>query len=308
MRVFLSWSKRRSKAVADAWAVFLPDIIQSLETFLSSVDLEAGVRWTSDLADALGDMDHGIICVTPENREEPWIHFEAGALSKNPGKSKVMPCLFEIDILQLPPSLAQFNCRKCDEAGVWEIVKSINNDLKKGALDSIRLRKAFEKHFPDFKARLDKVEALSDGEKAAVKPERKADDMAAETLTLVRQLVKQQAAPPRVVAVATLSESDRAAVLQDFDDIVEKIITLRRDQTTTGGALIGWKGCSYAIERVVKAVVRVVPEDLRQAIIAVGKECFHFELGPAESRAGKMEEIELRAKDISRYLRAALNL
>jgi TIR domain len=187
MRVFLSWSKRRSKAVAEAWHTFLPDVLQVVKTFLSSADLEAGVRWTADLADALGDMDHGIIVVTPENREEPWIHFEAGALSKKPGKAKVVPFLYDVDGSQVHPSLAQFNYRPFTREGVFQIVTSINNDLGELALDPGRLQRAFEKHFPDFEKRLKDIPPLSDDEKQGVKPERKVEDMVAEMLGLLRQ-------------------------------------------------------------------------------------------------------------------------
>jgi len=187
MRVFLSWSRRRSKAVAEAWALFLPDVLQVVRTFLSSVDLEAGVRWTDDLADALGDMDHGLICVTPENREEPWIHFEAGALSKKPGKSKVVPFLYELDGSQLHASLAQFNYRPFTKEGVFQIVSSINNDLSEYALDPGRLQRAFETYYPDFETRLNEIPKLTEDEQKGVKPERKLEEVVAEILSVVRK-------------------------------------------------------------------------------------------------------------------------
>lgn len=186
MRVFLSWSKRRSKAVAEAWHAFLPDVLQVVKTFLSSADLEAGVRWTADLADALGDMDHGIIIVTPENREEPWIHFEAGALSKKPGKSKVVPFLYDVDGSQIHASLAQFNYRPFTREGVFQIVTSINNDLGEFTLDPGRLQRAFDKHYPDFESKLKAIPPLTEDEQKDVKPDRKLEDMVAEILQLAR--------------------------------------------------------------------------------------------------------------------------
>ena len=212
MRVFLSWSKRRSHEVAKAWRDFLPDVLQVVKTFISSADLEAGVRWTADLADALGDMDHGIIIVTPENREEPWIHFEAGALSKKPGKSKVVPFLYDVDGSQVHPSLAQVNYRSNTREGVMQIVTSINNDLGEFALDMGRLTRAFEKHFPDFESKLKAIPPLTEDEQKGVKPERKVEDMVAEMLRLMRQGQRS----PRLA-----NEDKRLAVMARFNKVFE---------------------------------------------------------------------------------------
>ena len=37
----------------------------------------------------------GIICVTPDNMREPWLHFEAGALSKSVKQAQVHPFLLK---------------------------------------------------------------------------------------------------------------------------------------------------------------------------------------------------------------------
>jgi hypothetical protein len=46
MRVFISWSQERSRIVARALYDWLPAIIQSLEPWMSSADIGAGVQWS----------------------------------------------------------------------------------------------------------------------------------------------------------------------------------------------------------------------------------------------------------------------
>src|SRR6266545_7849251 len=79
MKVFISWSGRRSHEVAEALGPWLKKVIQSVDYFLSS-EMERGVKWLEVLSTSLDTHSFGIICVTPGNANAPWINFEAGAL------------------------------------------------------------------------------------------------------------------------------------------------------------------------------------------------------------------------------------
>ena len=94
MKVFLSWSGQRSKAVADLLAKWTPHVIQAVEPWISSA-IDKGARWQSETAARLEDVKVGIVCLTPGNLSEPWILFEAGALSKTTGSSV---CTFLFDL------------------------------------------------------------------------------------------------------------------------------------------------------------------------------------------------------------------
>ena len=48
---------------------------------MSGSDIQKGSRGHFELAGALEGVRHGIVCLTPENLGEPWVLFEAGALS-----------------------------------------------------------------------------------------------------------------------------------------------------------------------------------------------------------------------------------
>lgn len=108
MKVFLSWSGSRSEAVARALRSWLPDVLQAVEPWLSSSDIQAGARWASELELQLQESGVGIICLTPENLTAPWVLFEAGALSKSLGSAYVCPYLYGFSPSELHGPLVQF--------------------------------------------------------------------------------------------------------------------------------------------------------------------------------------------------------
>lgn len=78
-KVFLCWSKDRSKAIAEGWAKLLPEIVSGKP--ILSTEFQKGREWSTMLRNDLNEAKTGIIFLTPENVVAPWIHFEAGALA-----------------------------------------------------------------------------------------------------------------------------------------------------------------------------------------------------------------------------------
>ena len=101
MKVFLSWSGGRSRQVAVTLRDWLPNVIQALEPWMSAEDIEKGARWSSDVASELDECKAGILCITPDNIEAPWLLFEAGALSKTIEKTFVCPYLVGLGLSDL---------------------------------------------------------------------------------------------------------------------------------------------------------------------------------------------------------------
>ena len=108
MKIFISWSGNKSKMIAESLREWLPNIIQSLDPWMSSEDIDKGSRWYVDVISVLEKSHFGIICLTSDNIKSSWIHFEAGALSKALNKSLVCPYLFEIDHSMIEGPLVQF--------------------------------------------------------------------------------------------------------------------------------------------------------------------------------------------------------
>jgi hypothetical protein len=89
MRVFISWSGPRSKAVAELLKNLIKGVIQATEPFISTEDIEKGSIWFNEVAGSLASTNFGIVCITASNHSNPWILFETGALSKGLTKARV---------------------------------------------------------------------------------------------------------------------------------------------------------------------------------------------------------------------------
>jgi TIR domain len=75
MQVFISWSGEQSKKLADAIRAWLQPVLQSVEPYFSHVDIDTGARWYSELVEALEKSNVGLIILTQENLNNPWIMF-----------------------------------------------------------------------------------------------------------------------------------------------------------------------------------------------------------------------------------------
>jgi len=154
MKVFISWSGVRSRHIAEALRSWLPRVIQAVRPWMSDVDVPAGARWQSDIADALDVSKFGIICVTPENMSKPWLMFEAGALSKSMKSSHVCPLVFDMELGALSGPVAQFQAKILDRDGVYGILDAINKAIPDAKLDDAHLAEQFEIMWPRLEAAL----------------------------------------------------------------------------------------------------------------------------------------------------------
>ena len=120
LMIFISWSGALAKEVTKALRAWLPKMFDHIDPWASEVDIDAGARGLEVIRTRLDDSAFGIIVVTPENMEKPWLNFEAGALSKSLDghPNRVVPLLVNFkDILQLTTPLNQFQATMLDESG-----------------------------------------------------------------------------------------------------------------------------------------------------------------------------------------------
>src|SRR5205823_4210816 len=130
----------------------------------------------------------GILCLTPENLKAPWLLFEAGALSKAVDHSAVCPFLYDVSKTDLEWPLAQFQANTADEEGTKGIVELVNQRTGDRCLSDGELSRAFSRCWPEFKAKLSSIQSVDD----APEPRRSLEDIADETLSLVRALVLER--------------------------------------------------------------------------------------------------------------------
>jgi len=126
MKIFVSWSGERSEALAKALKEWLPLVLHFAEPWLSKSDIQAGERWSVEIAKELESTNFGILCVTKENLTSPWILFEAGALAKSMQDGRVIPLLLDIDFKEVSGPLAQFQAKKAEQGGMRELIASLN--------------------------------------------------------------------------------------------------------------------------------------------------------------------------------------
>ncbi|MCH7737423.1 MAG: toll/interleukin-1 receptor domain-containing protein [Chloroflexi bacterium] len=182
MKVFISWSGNRSEKIAEAFRDWLPKVIQSLDPFMSAKDIEKGTRWAQNIAAHLEETKFGLICLTSDNLDAPWIMFEAGALSKIVEGTYVVPYLFQVSLSQLQGPLTQFQATTAEKGDTREMMAIMNKALGENALPGDRLEEAFEKWWPELEKALKEIPATIDD----AQPIRADHDILEEILNLVR--------------------------------------------------------------------------------------------------------------------------
>ena len=95
LRVFLSWSGDASRSIATALNAWIPLVFGSeqVKVFFSPY-IPGGTEWTSALRKALHENQFGVVVLTRENKNNLWIQFESGALSKSLDEGAIVPLLF----------------------------------------------------------------------------------------------------------------------------------------------------------------------------------------------------------------------
>jgi len=162
MKVFISWSGNRSLQVALIFRDWLPSVIQSIVPYVSSEDIDKGARWSSDIAKELENSTFGILCVTKDNINAPWLSFEAGALSKTMDKSFVTPFLFDIRRSEVNGPMLQFQSTIFEKEDIRKMVKSLNKASGEHAIPENRLEKTFEVWYPRLENDLKTLKSVHD--------------------------------------------------------------------------------------------------------------------------------------------------
>jgi hypothetical protein len=161
MKIFISWSGERSNRLAQALKGWLSDFFQGDEIFMSTHDIEAGTRWSDKLNNELEKSNFGIMCLTPENLNAPWLLFEAGALSKTIDESHVVPYLLDIKPTDVAGPLSQFQGVTADELGTFKLLQCMNKFRQHNLFDE-QLRKTFIKWWIDLKEQIESIPSATE--------------------------------------------------------------------------------------------------------------------------------------------------
>ena len=207
MKVFISWSGEVSHKLAVCLRDWLPNVLQSVTPYVSSEDIDKGARWSKDIAQELSDSYYGILCVTKENLNAPWLNFEAGALSKSIDSSNVSPLLFDLKRAEVDGPILQFQSTILEKEDIRKLTQGINRACGESMLQEQRLDQIFEVWWPQLKHKFDEIAALptAGATKEMPNDKHKTDKMIEEILELTRNQQRTISTQERLIHEAVRS-------------------------------------------------------------------------------------------------------
>lgn len=188
MKIFISWSGKLSQNLGNALKEWIPDVLQAVQCYFTPEDIQKGDRWSSEIAKELEESMFGIFCVTPENLNSGWMHFEAGAISKRKDGAQVCPILFGLRPTDLTGPLQQFQVTVFSEEDMFKLMKAINARLGDQALTEARLERQFLHWWPELDKQINSI--LEQQMAPSEKPARSSRELLEEILTIVRESQK----------------------------------------------------------------------------------------------------------------------
>ena len=229
VKVFVSWSGELSKKYAAFLKNWLEQCIQSVEVFFSAEDIEKGETWHTKLSNELRDTNFGIVCLTLENVNAPWIHFEAGALSKMLD-SRVATLAINVNFSDIKGPLSTFQATKLEKDDIFKLLQAINNSQDK-ALSEEKLKASFEAFWPNFEKHISQTPETV---KTVKEDRRTQSKINSESIDEILQLLRNQSAiisDPRKIlpldyfeyVMRRLPQADRG-----IDDIFNEIYGFTR--------------------------------------------------------------------------------
>jgi len=237
MKLFLSWSGPRSKAVAESLRDWLPNVIQAVQPWMSESDIDKGTRWGSVVAAQLQEVRVGIVCLTADNLNAPWLLFETGALSKSLEKTFVCPYLLDIEPTDLIGPFAQFQATKAQKDDTKKLLGTINKALGAQALDEKLLDRQFERWWSELDKSLRNIpETVGESQ-----PKRGEREMLEELLLLVRALPEQWARMQIESRVADAVAEARNTTLRElYQNLAKTRQRVRAGEETSSEEMTLW--------------------------------------------------------------------
>lgn len=152
MKVFISWSGERSREVANLLHEWISCVLQAAKPWVSTRDIDRGTLWFHEISGQLQETTVGIICLTQQNKHQPWILFEAGALAKGLTTQRVCTLLIDLTPADVKDPLAQFNHTLPSKESMRGLVSTLNGALGLSSLDVKVMEQVFETYWPRFEA------------------------------------------------------------------------------------------------------------------------------------------------------------
>lgn len=194
-KVFISWSGPLSQKLGEALRNWLPSALQFVKPYFSPEDIEKGAKWGSEIAKELETSNIGVICLTRDNTEKPWILFEAGALSKSLERGRVCTLLFGVDPSDVKGPLTSFQATRFAKDDFKRLFTAINSAAEESRLDTTVLDNVFDMWWPKLEAEINSILKSND---TAIKKERRSERDILEELLELTRMNSSRSARPRI--------------------------------------------------------------------------------------------------------------
>ncbi len=139
MKLFFSWSGEISNEFAKRVRDWIDPVLgkKDLEIFISTEDIKVGEKWKNSLESILNEAGLGILFLTSENVNSPWIGFEAGWLAQRLDDQTIIPFYLDISPEMVEGPLAWFQGIEANEKGMLDLMLKINELVESKEDESI---------------------------------------------------------------------------------------------------------------------------------------------------------------------------
>jgi TIR domain len=186
MKVFISWSKDESEVVGQAFASWLPTVIQECRDPFISTETTKGNEWFSTIIGALDTARVGIVFITPQNKDQPWLNFEAGALITKLESKRLCPVLVGLSKSNYQGPMTNYQMTEFDSRDdMLKLMTAINNACD-NPLPSAMLETSFSTHWQDLQETTESARAAL-ASRSAGAAERSTESKIDEILELARK-------------------------------------------------------------------------------------------------------------------------
>jgi len=194
MKAFMSWSGEKSHEVALAFEEWIPCVIQAVEPWVSSKDIDRGSIWFNEILEQLKDTNFGIVFLTKDNQDKPWLLFESGALSKGLTENRICTVLVDLNVRDIDSGspFRHVNHTSLEKNSVLALVKTINKHLDSGQVPENRLERSFNALWEELN---DKVKTIIDSLPASQASPKEDNDVLNDILENVLRIERKVSRP-----------------------------------------------------------------------------------------------------------------
>lgn len=161
-------------------------VLQGVEPWISQNDIDKDAIWFDQIHSTLKGVSTGILCVTRDNMNAPWLLFEAGALSKGLSKNRVIPFLVDLTPTDLTAPLSQLNGVRPTRDDFFKMLQTINKQQDENSLTEDRLRRVYDKWWQDFESDFQRIMSTTGLQQVVIR--RKPDSILEEILETTRSI------------------------------------------------------------------------------------------------------------------------